>query len=551
MMKRACLILALILAPISFADWAADRDGSDGYVTVTTLASVIDEAIPFVYVKLSDLPADFHTSMSSSSDTDGKTIRVSTSDGATQLACVPIGVNTGTDTGALFFLGTGMSASSDVDYRIYVGNDSLTMPTAGGGMGEQAVFAAYAGLYFPGVDTRDFTSGGRTLTAVASPGTTASGMEGVTAATYNGTTQYHYNSGTQALTTWPITLECYGKPAAVTNRMFLFGLGTSPSNNEVAHIDMDGTTGGDPVRSFFRGPNNVLSASTASVGFSSGTDIVVVVSRDANTGTSKTYVNGGSLGTDTTSVNTPTLTRLSIGGLYRSSFSLPFDGSVAIAILSSSVRSADFVATQYDNLNGDLYSVGTWTTLDSCNSGTIGWVLLQTAGQSSTADVDWIDITNPLIDDATFAYCTVSDAPTVTEYLYLTNPLYGITPPAGAVSYTVYLRVKGYRGNSSGGDRLYDETIQFIDETGTRIGSNLAKTSEDWTTSATTREYTVTGHTFDGTEFDADTGIAIRVSGADAVGTLDPRVVTAWIRIDWDCGDDPQAKARGFFGLED
>jgi len=94
-------------------------------------------------VYLSDLPADFHTAMTTASDTDGKTIRVSTSDGTTQLACVPIGVNTGTDTGCLIFLGTGMSASVDVDYRIYVGNAALSMPSASGGMGEQAVFAAY------------------------------------------------------------------------------------------------------------------------------------------------------------------------------------------------------------------------------------------------------------------------------------------------------------------------------------------------------------------------------------------------------------------------
>jgi len=159
--------------------WADDRDGSAGYATVTTLATAVDEAVPFCVVYLSDLPADFWTAMDTASDTDGKTIRVSTSDGTTQLACVPIGVNTGTDTGCLIFLGTGMSASVDVDYRIYVGNASLSMPTASGGMGEQAVFAAYAGVYFPGVATRDWTSGGRTLTAVNSPGTAARGWKGL------------------------------------------------------------------------------------------------------------------------------------------------------------------------------------------------------------------------------------------------------------------------------------------------------------------------------------------------------------------------------------
>ena len=179
--------------------WATDRDGSTGYVTVTTLASVIDEAVPFCVVYLSDLPSGFHTAMDTASDTDGKTIRVSTSDGSTQLACVPLGVNTGTDTGCLIFLGTGMSASVDVSYRIYCGNAALSMPSASGGMGEQAVFAAYAGVYFPGMATRDFTSGGRTLTAVNSPGTATSNYEGITAATYNASNNYHKYEGTQCV----------------------------------------------------------------------------------------------------------------------------------------------------------------------------------------------------------------------------------------------------------------------------------------------------------------------------------------------------------------
>lgn len=140
MLRRWIVCTVLFVLPLwAYADWSADRDASAGYVTVTTLATAVDEAVPFAVVYLSDLPADFHTAMTTASDTDGKTIRVSTSDGTTQLACVPIGVNTSTDTGCLIFLATGMSASVDVDYRIYVGNASLSMPTASGGMGEQAV----------------------------------------------------------------------------------------------------------------------------------------------------------------------------------------------------------------------------------------------------------------------------------------------------------------------------------------------------------------------------------------------------------------------------
>jgi len=526
--------------------WADDRDGSAGYVTVTTLATAVDEAVPFVVVYLSDLPADFHTAMTTASDTDGKTIRVSTSDGTTQLACVPIGVNTGTDTGCLIFLGTGMSASVDVDYRIYVGNAALSMPSASGGMGEQAVFAAYAGVYFPGVATRDWTSGGRTLTAVNSPGTAASGLEGITAATYDGSSQYHYNSGTQGATSWPMSLEALMLVDTTSGTRVAVQLGVFASASNIFSLWRLATS---TIRAGVQGDGG--SAATASLGtMSTDTWYHVANTRDSTTGDTYGYFNGTQY-TNAGNINAfGTADRLTIGvGVGSSAYSLYWDGRIAVALLSSSVRSANYVSTMQDNWAGTMYSAGAWTALDTdIVAGSTGWVLFQTAGQSSTADVDWTDTSNALVDDSNYAYCTVSDAPTVSEYLNLTNPAYGVTIPTGAPSYTVEFRVKGYRGNSSGGDRLYDETIKFIDDTGTRVGDNLAQTSDDWTTAATTREYTLTGITPDGTEFTSAAGLSIRVSGADAIGTLDPRVVVAWIRVSW-TGTDAAYNTRGFFAL--
>lgn len=549
MIKRFLLSAVLFVLPLwAHADWAADRDASAGYVTVTTLATAVDEAVPFAVVYLSDLPADFHTAMTTASDTDGKTLRVSTSDGVTKLACVPIGVNTSTDAGCLIFLGTGMSASVDVDYRIYVGNAALSMPAASAG--EQLVFAAYVAVYFPGVDVRDFTAGGRTLTAVNSPGTAASGYEGITAATYNGTSSYHKYEGTPGISNWPATIELLARSEDSTVEDIPFSLANSTDNDPLFLLRTIGNVAGDYVGMYARGDTGSLSNPTTSSGFTASTEHYFVAKRDANTGTSTVIIdaNDGTKGTSATTITAPTFDRMAIGALYRSTASSQFNGRVAVALLSSSVRSADYVSTNKRNWDGALYTAGAWTPNDSdVIAGSTGWVLFQTAGQPSTANMDWIDTTNALLDDATYTYCTVSDAPTTTEYLNLTNPPYG-TIPTGAPSYTVEFRVKGYRGNSSGGDRLYDETIQFIDDTGTRVGTNLAKTSEDWTTSATTRDYVLSGYSPDGTEFTSASGLAIRVTGADAVGTLDPRVVTAWIRVSW-TGSDPLYNTRGFFAL--
>jgi hypothetical protein len=180
MMKRLCCLWLLILAPFAHADWATDRAGETGYVTVTTLASVIDEAVPFCVVYLSDLPAGFHSAMDAASDTDGKTIRVSTSDGATQLAAYKVGINTSTDTGALFFLGTGMSDTVDTSYRIYAGNAALSMESVSGGMGRNTVFGSYAAAYVLNSLT-DLTGNGYDMTATGSPTSGVStGYEGIT-----------------------------------------------------------------------------------------------------------------------------------------------------------------------------------------------------------------------------------------------------------------------------------------------------------------------------------------------------------------------------------
>jgi len=203
-----------------------------------------------------------------------------------------------------------------------------------------------------------------------------------------------------------------------------------------------------------------------------------------------------------------------------------------------------------DNWNGALYSAGAWTALDSgCTSGSTGWVLFTAVSQSTSADMNWTDAANSIIDDSTYAWADLeSGVVENTEYLNLTDIDFDTTTiPVGADSYTVQVRVKKYRG-TGGGDEINDLTVQFIDETGTRIGDNMADTATDWPTTASTFDYTITGHVFDGTEFDADSGLAFRATGNNGASISQARFVTGWMKVDWQCGDDA-AKSRGFFAL--
>jgi len=552
MIKRFLLSTVLFLLPMfAHADWAADRDASAGYVTVTTLATAVDEAVPFAVVYLSDLPADFHTAMTAASDTDGKTIRVSTSDGTTQLACVPIGVNTSTDTGCLIFLGTGMSASVDVDYRIYVGNAALTMPAASAA--EQLVFAAYAGVYFPGVDTRDWTSGGRTLTAVNSPGTAASGYEGITAATYNGSSSYHKYEGTWPHA-FPLTAEGPSYATNTTTDGYVAGLGSSTDNDPFAHVTMFGSSQADKIGGVFRGQAGSLSTAVSANAFSAATWYYVAANRDALTGTSIAYIDGAGSGSNTTALTTtPSYDRLAIGCLLRATATTFLNGRVAVALLSASVRSADYVSTMQDNWAGTMYSAGAWTPASStCNSGSTGWVLFGTVSQSTSAGADWATLTNALDDDADAATVSLDDGGVYeSEYLNFTNITYGTQPPVGADSYTISARIKR-SGQTNTGKEINDLTVQFIDETGTRVGSNAAATSTQWPSIAANAvpDYVFTGFTPDGGDFDADSGIALRATGINTNGATTASVLTVWIKIDWTCPSTIET-ASGFFGLED
>lgn len=536
MIKRFLLSAVLIVLPLwAHADWAADRDASAGYVTVTTLATAVDEAVPFAVVYLSDLPADFWTAMDTASDTDGKTIRVSTSDGVTQLACVPIGLNTSTDTGCLIFLGTGMSASVDVDYRIYVGNASLSMPTASGGMGEQAVFAAYAAVYFPGVDVRDWTSGGRTLTAVNSPGTAASGLEGITAATYNGSSQYHSYSGAQAVTGPPYTFEALIYLGNDTARHTAVSISSSSTAFSVANLTAAGDVSGNPIRAAVVGAAAPASAAVSSTGYSASTWIYASATRSGTTtGTTTAYKDGGSGGTESTTIlSFSSVNRLGIGAQLSSTIVNYLDGRVAVALLSDSVQSADYMSTMQANWAGTLYSAGAWTALGSCGSGGTGLVLFGSNSQTSTANANWNDLPASLLDDATTTDVSLDDtgvfeSETIT---YVGADLSGV--PTDATSYTVTIHIKK-KAETGGAKEINDLVVRFRDGSGTLQGDNLAEVAVPWTGIAATVEYPLTGYTPDGGDFTSSTGVDVQVTGFDTDGATLAEILTVWIEVDWE-----------------
>ena len=98
-----------------------------------------------VYVDLSDLPAGFFSNVKSA----GEDIRVTKSDGTTEVAREVVFITTGSSIGELHFLAAGtLSSSSDTDFYIYYGNAAASEPAVTATYGRNNVWNAnYAAVY--------------------------------------------------------------------------------------------------------------------------------------------------------------------------------------------------------------------------------------------------------------------------------------------------------------------------------------------------------------------------------------------------------------------
>lgn len=507
------------------------------YAEVTFAASAVDEAIPFLTVYLSDLPTAWHDAMANAGDTDGRTIRVTKSDGTTECAVyVPPGsVNTSTDTGALLFRATDLSAVLDTTYMIWVGNAASTMYLSTDTYGRNAVFTGYAGAYMPGMTTDDLTGAGRDLTAVSSPGTAASGLEGITAADYNGTSSYHKYEGTLSITAYPFTMEGYFRPdnTTVTGRPFSMGNSAGGATSFGGFMFYGGSGGDDKIYMSARGQSSVLSNAARFATYSGATDYYLAGTRDSANGDTYLYVNGTAASPDTTNIHaTFSVNRLAIGAFLGSSAATFHDGQAVVALLSDSVRSAYYIFTMNKNWLGTLYTASAVMYV----TGTTGKLKLQSAATTTASGTrpDWVSSSNALTVATDYATATVDwDTLTDSEFLELTNIAYNFAIPSGKSNYSAKYYVT--RSHASAGNRIEDLSVRFIDESSAYAGTDMA-VGGAWSTIPTVAEYTVSGTTLSDTRFDASTGLAFQITEFNVATTGEARVAFACVEITWDEG---------------
>lgn len=311
---------------------------------VTIDATKVDAVFQIFPIYTDELSIDFfNRALPGAAD-----VRITQADGTTEVArwaashdatnhvgCIPCDVH------------ADVSISTNSYYWVYYGNSGASDYAASATYGRNAVFSDQAGAYMPGMTLDDLTGAGRNLTAVGTPGTAAYGR-GITAATYNGSSQYHHYSGTQAVTNWPLTMEALAYTGITTADQVITNLSSSGSASFSQGALYFANTN-DRLIGYVVGASGSTSSGTTSTSYGASTWYYCEFDRSGTTaGTTTTRLNAASAGTSTVTVTAPSFDRFSIGASVRNTVVAYLNGRVAVALLSSSVRSADYVATMYD-----------------------------------------------------------------------------------------------------------------------------------------------------------------------------------------------------------
>lgn len=142
--------------------YAFAEAGGDGYVELTIPSGAVSANLTDfpVYVDLADMPADFWSTV----DAAGAEIRVKSVDGLTTYPCDVVAIDTGAETGHLFFKAD-LLTGSDNEFRIHY-DTGLGAPAVTDPEGRNAVWSNFTRVY-DGVANVDRTGNGAALTLVS------------------------------------------------------------------------------------------------------------------------------------------------------------------------------------------------------------------------------------------------------------------------------------------------------------------------------------------------------------------------------------------------
>jgi MSHA biogenesis protein MshQ len=343
-------------------------------VKVTVLASKVDADLTDfpVYVDLNDLPAGFHTNCN---QTDARDIRVTTSDGETEVPREVVFYTAASDTGELHFKGN-IDSDTDTDFYIYYGNADATEPAVDATYGRNNVWTnnynAVLHLQEGGTTSTGaykdssghYTGGG---TGVADVATNASAQIGV-GTTFDGTGDYIEVGANSIDATDAFTLSCWLNTDTVGKYSGAVSIGATGIGNSAyigtvltAQVGTSNSIGGG-----FYGSNYGSGITTTG-----SWKYVQMTFAGGASGAVKIYVDG------IEKVNTTSTPGIDVGytriGRITTDTLYDFDGSIDEVRVISAEKLVTWLLTEFNNQSdaGAFFTIGDEETSDG-NVGTIG-----------------------------------------------------------------------------------------------------------------------------------------------------------------------------------
>lgn len=363
-----CLTLLILVTSIRFiffnpkeveAAWYSDTWGFRTKLTIDYTKVGADQTDFPVYVDLSQMPADFHNHVN---QTDARDIRVTKSDGTTELPREVVFYTAASNTGELHFKYTGtLSSSTNTSIYIYYGNASATDYAVTDTYGRNNVWDSnYKAVWHLTESTgahADSTTNGNNSSSitVTTQGTAnakfggADDFDGVDDNINNASPASLDNLGPLTYSAWiyPKTGGEGGYGRIVEKTSSNLGINFYINNTDLANaltfrVDYSGTA------------LNVVSAANS---FSMNAwNLVAVTWDDSATATNvHIYVNGAEVASyDTRTNGTLNQPDDSAGNFYignNSATTRTFNGQIDEVDVSGSVRSSTWLSTQYNNQN--------------------------------------------------------------------------------------------------------------------------------------------------------------------------------------------------------
>jgi RHS repeat-associated protein len=431
-------------------------------------------------------------------------------EGATQLAYEVDNYNPVTGTAAFWVGIPTLSHTVDTVIYLFYGNPNITASQQNiAGVWQNNYLSVYHLGNGTNVGLTDSGSAGYTLTEAGSV-TAVSGEIGGGAAFSGNASTYLYNDSLPAYPSGdsPVTLEAWVQLASSSNDTDIFGYGANTYNgSRVALSWAAGNAGMD-----FENVPNIAGPMPYDqnwhhlVGVYGGGPL--------STTTDQLYLDGTPLST-TVNSGTPAIanTEFKIGGIPTVTFCCALTGSVDEVRVSSGVRSADWVATEYANQS----SPSTFYTVESPatpnGSPTIEFLSPAAAAIGATITIQGAGF-QPIQGGSTVTFNGVTGNPTSWNDASIIVPV-----PAGATSGNVVVTVGGVASNGATFTVIPTASITKLNPTSGAVGTTVTITGTNFGSAQGSSTVTFAGVAAMPTSWNATT-ITVKVPTGATTGNV-------------------------------